>query len=234
MSGQHFAYARARLRRWLLSSRAAWFGLALSACVDPAGRYDEFVERQEKARQKPDAGGFDLPDGSVELPDPEQLNGTYLYVVSFTGLSPEQPTVYELEVTAEREGDTYTLNMRERPLAIADRKTPVGEWGPWQSHQVTPQGSYETPELTFVVPGAANVLGSETTALIVFRGNVGNARLEEGPEERVEFFCGDVSGRLTKPIMLPIEGTFTATRITDPDNYPKAVINCAGDPAKEI
>jgi hypothetical protein len=58
---------------------------------------------------------------------------------------------------------------------------------------------------------------------------VGNARIGEGPDGKAEFWCGDVSGNVVIPLPQPLTGTFTATRINDPENLPDAVINCDGD-----
>jgi hypothetical protein len=214
-------------------SLAVW--LATASCIDPAGRYDDFVRRKEASRRMGDAGTDD-PGGPVELPEPEQVNGTYLYVVS---LAPQEkdPTIYLLEVEAERDGDMFVLRMRQRPLAFADRKTPVGEWSEWDAYEVTPMGTYETPELTVAIPAAANVLAVDTVANIVFKGNVASGRFDDD-DGHLEFFCGDASGVLVQPPLgLNLVGHFTATRIpdpNDPDTYPEAVINCEGDPARPL
>ena len=97
-------------------------GLSASACIDPTGKYEDFLER---AYMPSDAGPVDTTCPSLdgmELPEPAQLSGSYYYVVSLPPYE-KQPTIYVLEAEATREGDVYTIRMRDRPLKFADRKT---------------------------------------------------------------------------------------------------------------
>ena len=88
-----------------------------------------------------------------------------------------------------------------------------------------------------MTPADANALMFPVDTLLTFSGNVGTAVYEAGPETPVKFFCGTVAGKITAPLQQDVSGTFTATRIPDvnnPDTYPPAVINCAGDLAEAL
>jgi hypothetical protein len=217
----------------------ALLGLALGlfGCVDPGGKYDDFVARKEAGKDMSgDGSSADGDMGPVELPEPEQITGSYLYVVALSGVA---PTFYLLEVEAQREGEQLSLSMRYRALAYADRETPVEDFNEWETYEVDPAGYYETPELMITVPGAANTFGVDAVvSKLVFRGNVGNGKLEnDDPDGKVVFFCGDVGPDVEAVVFgvtqKPGGGTFTASRILDENDYPDAVLNCEGDLVKE-
>lgn len=205
---------------------------ALPACADPAARFEEFVAREEAADTKPGDEGPVL-DGGFVLPTPEQSAGTFLLAVS-TALGRTKPVVSLLEAEAENKGGQLELRLRYRPLAAADRKTPVGEFNEWQSVLVNPDGTYSAPSIRVVTPGAANPIdGSQIEADLSLEGRpVANVK----PGETVDFLCGDVTGTLyALGFALPLNNaTFTATRITDPNNYPAVTIDCNKTPAAPL
>jgi hypothetical protein len=210
--------------------------LAASGCPDPIGKFDEFVERIE-ALPEPDAGAPTFScDEPTDLPDPEQLEGRYLFVVS-TSIDPAKPFVYLLEVEAEREGDEYTITMRDQPLRADDRMTPIGEFGAPRVFEVSPSGCFTSDPTTFVIPMDANpILPVMVESTLVFSGNVATAMFGEDGDMLVNFWCGNVDGKADTPLgEMNVDGsTFTATRITDEENYPPVVINCAMEPAESL
>ncbi|MFT3923017.1 MAG: hypothetical protein QM778_10815 [Myxococcales bacterium] len=219
-------------KRWVTVAALA---VGLSACIDPEGEYNDFLERAG-ANEVMDAGpaGECPPLGDTPLPDPAQLSGTYYYVVSLTPYT-TQPTIYLLEVMAARDaGGDYTIMMRNRPLLYADRKTPTGEFSEWSTTTVSPQGCYTLADQMTVTPGNANVLTFDVSTTLDFSGNVGQAMYESGPGTPVKFFCGTVTGVVTAPIAQDTGGTFTATRVdpNNPSTFPATpVIDCAMTPA---
>ncbi len=199
-------------------------------CIDPDGKYQDFVDRTFTPS---DAGPMSAcPDlGDTPLPEPEQLAGTYYYVVH---LPPFEPAVYLLEVEASRNGDEYILRQRNRPLQFADKRTQTGDWSEWVMATVEAAGCYALEDVTTVTPMDASPLFFEVITLLTFEGNVGGAVFEAGPTSPVQFWCGQVAGSVTSPSEQAVEGTFTATRITDVDNtaaYPAIVTTCTANPS---
>jgi hypothetical protein len=207
--------------------------LAPAGCADPHGRFEEFVKRDEKAREgqgePPDA---DVPDGDFVLPTAEQSRGTFLLAIS-TQLGPTTPVVSLLEVEAEDKNPGLELRLRYRPLAAKDRKTPVGPFNEWQTILVNPDGSFMGMTIHASIPGEANPIGGLPLEADLSLQGRPTSRVEPG--ETVDFLCGDVTGTAMVGLTLPLAGsTFTAARIKDPDNYPPVTINCQMTPAAAL
>lgn len=212
--------------------------LLLSACFTPEQRFDDFVERKKVLAADAGMGDedADIPGNDQPL-TAEQVAGTYLYAIS-TPLNPAQPVVYLAEVEATPAQDDFLdIRIRQRPLAIADRKTPVGDWSDWTAAQLEPVGTYETPPITTVVPAAANTFGLPLTTTISFKGRFQNPATPDMPDAKVEFFCGTASG-LVEGLNVPLDGsTFASSRIADPadtSSYPPVYINCNKDLAAPL
>lgn len=215
------------------------FGLSacflLSACTDPEARFDDFANGKNETGDN-DGSLHDAND-AFDL-EPEQIDGTYLYVVS-TIVAPRIPTIYLAQVEARKEGRTITLRIRQRPLSKVDRTTPVGPWGEWREDVLDSDGEIDSPPLRTVVPGEANAItGFDTESEISMHGRLFDVAAQD-PDARVDFFCGTITGRIISPF--PIDdltgSTFTGSRIEDVDNpksYPPAVINCDRDPARPL
>jgi hypothetical protein len=209
-----------------------------TGCADPGAEFDAFTKRREdmQGMAQPDSGmpmgggGCDTP---AELPSPEQLSGTYLFVVS-TPLDPSKPFVNLLEVRATREGESYRISMREQPLSAMDRKTPVGMFSTDRTFEVSPSGCFSSMPISFDIPAAANpIIALPATTELSFTGSIATAQRDA--TGAVTFWCGDVDGRTLTPLPMSVAGsTFTATRISDASNLPPVVINCAMTPASPL
>ena len=216
---------------WARMCMAATATVALaSGCIDPDAKYQDFVDRTYTPR---DAGPSTCPDiGDTPLPEPEQLAGTYYYVVH---LPPYEPAIYLLEVEAFRNGTEYTHRQRNRPLKFADKKTQTGEWSEWVMATVEAAGCYELEDVETVTPMDASPLMTDVTTLLTFSGNVGGAIFEDGPTSLVKFWCGHTAGEVTNPPLgLKVNGTFTATRLADVNNtaaYPEIATTCPANPS---
>jgi hypothetical protein len=217
-----------------LRKSIVWVALC-TGCISPADTFDEFVARKEAEA----ASGLKntTPTGNGTPLLPEQIAGTYLYTVS-TQLAKTNPVVYVLEVEAEGVpgGSELTLKLREKPLACADRKTPVGEFGDWLVSTVNATGLYTSPTVEKVVPAAANTAqgcNTESMIKVTFSGTISNPGTAADPAAKVAFWCGDMTGSALGGL-IPLMGKFTATRITDPNNYPPVVIDCEKTPADPI
>lgn len=168
----------------------------------------------------------------------EQARGSYLLVVS-TVVAPRIPVVVLTEIDADENGDELELKLRVRTLSKLDRKTPVGPWSDWMPATLAADGTLHSEPLAITIPADANAItGFDTDAEITLNGAI-NVGGDESSDAAVRFICGDLTGRILRPI--PIDdlsgSTFTATRIDDVDDvdsYPEAVINCAGAPARPL
>lgn len=222
----------------MLNLHKVLVGTALcTACISPQDPFDDFVAKKRALEDAGTGDGSSGPGGNGEPLAPEQLTGSYLWVIS-TNLAAKNPVVYEVELTAAAvPGSTdLKLSLRQRALACSDRKTPVEDFGETQTAQVAATGSYSSPAVTTTVPAAANApLGcsSDAPSTVSFSGTIANPGTTADPLAPVEFWCGTLTGSALGGA-LPLSGTFTATRITDPDNFPPVVINCQKDPADPL
>ncbi|HEX6239683.1 MAG TPA: hypothetical protein VFZ61_02270 [Polyangiales bacterium] len=213
-------------------------GVVLAGCFTPEERFDEFIDRKKALVS--DAGSetdADAGQGNEQPLTAEQVAGSYLYAVS-TPVDPTKPVVYLAEVEASPAADDQLdVRIRQQPLAIVDRKTPVGDFSEWTSMVVSPTGTYETEPMTLVVPPAANSFGIQLTTIIAFQGTFLNPATPDDPDAKVDFFCGTATG-MVAGLNLSLDGsTFSASRIPDPEDtssYPDVVINCNRDPAAPL
>jgi hypothetical protein len=114
------------------------------------------------------------------------------------------------------------LAIDAQPLSTADRRTPVGQRVSFGPFQVDRNGRYRAEIPNLQVTGEANaVTGGDIAADVVLTGDLcGDGR----------FFCGDVSGTVTQPLPLDLQGsTFTFTRVDSAAGLPiRPAIDCAG------
>jgi hypothetical protein len=132
------------------------------------------------------------------------------------------PLVFLAQVTTEAMGDSIGLSMNLQALSAMDRTTPVGDAASVGPYQVEADGRFVADMDPMTIVGEANpITGTE----IVSDATLAGTLCEPG-----DFICGDVTGTAQASIMLNLEGsTFTMQKITDPEMYPEAVINCARD-----
>lgn len=210
--------------------------LSIAGCTSPEARFDDFGDNNGPGDDS--SSGLKHSDGVLSLA-PEQITGTYLYVVS-TVIAPKIPTVYLAEVEAENVGKAIKLRIRQRPLSKTDRATPVGPWTDWHEDMLDTSGEINSDPITAIVPAAANALtGFDTETEIAMQGRLFDLAAENDPDAPVDFFCGNITGRVISPF--PVDSlsgsTFTGSRVTnvdDPKSYPPVVINCDRDPARPL
>jgi hypothetical protein len=155
-------------------------------------------------------------------------------------MAPSVPAVFLAQIEAERVDDHLVLRIRQRPLSKADRITPVADWGDWIEGQLGLDGSFQSETIDAVIPAAANpIITFDTEVEIALRSDqIGALELADS-DARVDFLCGDVTGRILSPIEVDdLTGShFAATRIADvddPASYPAVLINCDREPAKAL
>lgn len=197
---------------------------ACGGCVDPGGQFDAFVSR---ARPPQSDAGNARGDASVCAVSPGDVEGQYLFAISVT-LAPTKPILALTDVTTPASGGGTGFAFDAQPLSAADRRTPVGQKVSLGPFRVDEDGAYRAEIPNLQVTGAANpVTGGDIAADAVLSGTLcgdGN------------FFCGTVSGNVTKPLPLDLAGsTFTFTRVDSPTDLPaQPAVDCKGSLADPL
>jgi hypothetical protein len=221
--------------KWLDSvALSLVLGLALTACdAENPSSGDAEAEGGSEGR-------LDDASGNRLALTPEQLSGDFFFVVS-TKLLPRAPAVFLAQIKAEREGDHIVMYLRQQPLSKTDRATPVALWGPWDRGTVDEDGNFVSDTINARIPAEANpITGFDTDAEIALAGSMSEAFDLASHEGQVDFMCGQITGRILRPLAIDdlTGSTYTATRIADiddPSTYPAdVVINCQGDLARPL
>jgi len=238
---------------------ACWVVLAIalsSACADPEGAYDDFNDRYVANQAKLDASVSDSAGPDASSPDAIDQDGAVDDVVAADQATPEAAVCEALGATDVTDPYLFSLSAKLlptspilcvgtlkisqgasgpevsfeiQPLLVSDKKTPVGEpivGGPFP---IQADGSFVAEFGAITVAGAANpISGSDLETTVTLTGAAGAMC------KPADFICGDVSGTVSKPLTsydLSGGSRFTFQRITDPDTYPVAVIDCQGTQA---
>ncbi|AGP40819.1 hypothetical protein BE04_17515 [Sorangium cellulosum] len=201
----------------------------LVGCADPEGRFGDFEARDTTVREhQAGSGGSDGTGGGGEgcPPEPGAVDGEFFFNLS-ARISPRTPIVFVADLTTEASDGGLSFSMTFQPLEAADRRTPTGPSVDVGPYALSEDGTFAAELPTIVVPGNANpISGGELEATITLSGRLCAP---------ADFVCGDVTGTVARPISLDLKGsTFAMERITDPDSYPAAVINCKKDPARPL
>ena len=197
---------------------------ACGGCVDPGEDFDAFIGRTGSPRS--DAGGAS-GDASVCTVKPGDVEAQYSFAISVT-LARTKPILALADVTTPASGGGTGFAFDAQPLSAADRRTPVGQKVSLGPFQVDETGAYRAEIPNLQVTGAANpVTSGDIAADVVLSGNLcGDGR----------FFCGTVSGNVTKPLPLDLAGsTFTFTRVDSPADLPaRPALDCEGNLADPL
>jgi hypothetical protein len=193
----------------------------LVGCVNPEGDLTAF---QGRVRGKPvsDAGSDSGRDASGCSIAPGDVTGEYLFAIS-ASIAPKQPIVALANVTTVPfEGGTgvaFTI----QPLAASDRTTPVDSPLALGPFAIDASGAFRADIPGLQVSGAANPItpGASISADLVLTGDLCGSG---------DFFCGNVSGQATSPIVLDLDkSTFTMTKVAEGAAPPtRPVIDCSG------
>jgi hypothetical protein len=204
-----------------------------SGCADPEGAFNDFKDRYQATQGQVEAGALDGAQGdgaACVIPTADDVKDPYLFALSANVLT-TKPIVCLGTLTITKGANGPEISFSLQPLVSKDRRTPTGDpivGGPYPIHA---DGSFEADFGGIKVNGEANpISGSslETTA-----------KLTGGPGticKPADFMCGAVSGQVTVPASINLaEGKgskFTFQRITDPNQYPAPMIDCAGTTVK--
>jgi hypothetical protein len=191
--------------------------LGLAGCPDPGGEFDDFEARWRAGN--PDAGVGPGDSGPCVAPDPSTLGGQYVFALSAV-VDRTRPIVFSTEVSGGPQGLSFAL----QPLSAADRRTPVGAPVTVGPFPLSPDGAFHAELPTLVVGGEANpITGSEIEATVVL-----DARFCDV----AGFYCGTVTGNLSRPIPIDLAGsTFAMERISGGTPPPEPYLSCNRDRA---
>lgn len=208
-------------------ARATLLALLMTAsgCVDTRQKLEDFQQRYERTHEAGVGGGNTCQPG---LPAANELAGDYLLAVS-AAFSSKKPIVFVATVEASAAPpDQLRFSFDLQPLSATDRRTPVG--GSTGRAETTAGVPFTLDFGQVTVTGEADPIlpGRPIVAVITLGGELCAPDPATGS---VEFLCGAVSGTVSEPTALNLEGsTWTARRIQDANSLPEITINCAGDP----
>jgi hypothetical protein len=197
--------------------------LPLAGCPDSEAKFKEFLDNTDDDRD------FVAPKPDL-MASQDDISGTFLLAVS-TVIAVDLPMQFIATntVTTDEMGN-QTLTASLQPLSLDQGKVltprmPTGEPIDQMNLPLT-DGMFVIDAGTLMVTGVANpVTGSDIVATLVMKGTVVDK----------DFYCGDIEGEVTSPLMADLAGsTFAAVRLEDPMMLPTDVtINCARDTVTE-
>lgn len=205
---------RVMIRNILLSAALAGSVVALAvACDTPdtEGRFGEFAENTEDRRGTPDTGmDMGTPDGSRV-----DFSGTYFMAIEVAGIGVGRPLYLQADAVVDLETNKIDLTLQPLKADIDidtgeprdDARVAVGEPITLTGIDFLEDGTFEVDLGNVVVDGQANPLtGRLIEANMQLQGIVPSA----------EVFCGSVTGAVTVPADIPLEGsTFGVVKTTD-------------------
>ncbi len=200
-------------------------------CTNTEGKYNDFVSRQ-KALQE---GGTDSGPDSTPCtpPAPGDIDAQYLLALSPKIVVLQPPVVFLADVTivAGQAGGS-ALKMTLHPLSYADRKTEVGSPVDLPAIGIGSDGVLDQTSVpTLTITGAANPLQHDKDIV------AHNVRLVGQMCGTQDFYCGTVTGDVTAPVTLKLDGSaYTLELVSDPGKLPPdpIYVDCAKNTAPPI
>lgn len=185
--------------------------LLCTGCPDPDTRLDEFLEASEEDRDAPPVK-MDLASTLADI------NGDFLLALAVATAS-DLPLQFYTTATLIQAGDgTGVLTLSLQPLAIDPGETltprvPVSDPLVLEDIVVSEDGAFAADLGEINLVAAANpILGLDITATIALGGFIQDEHL----------YCGNVTGMVTAPIDLDLDGsTFAAIRVDSVDELPE-------------
>ncbi len=189
--------------------------LATSACADASGRFQAFEDR--RGQLQGDAGasseGMGGADAGCDPPAPGIVSGPALLALE-TSTSPGSAILFfgALE-TPEVDGQTgvkYTY----KALAVADRRTEVGEQLFVGPYAIAEDGRFDAPTAESTLPGSANAIlpGVPITSQLTLHGSICGVS---------DFYCGTVTGTVSAPVQGDTTGRFGLTLVRSIEELPE-------------
>lgn len=180
-----------RSRRSLVTKAAhtlvALAALTTSACVDPAGRLDDFFEASEPFRLSVVIGPC---QGRVDI------TGDFLLSIA-TVIKPISPILFDATFVIDKGAEPWTIDVTMTALAVEGR-APVGD--PLRATStVDADGTFDLDFGEVTIGGAANAIlpGVDAIATLTLSGCTNG----------IGFSCGTVDGGIVSPATLPLIGS---------------------------
>jgi hypothetical protein len=152
---------------------------------------------------------------------PSQELGIYRLALAVT-LAPTKPILYQMQATTHNDGTGTRLTLSGPALDAKDRVTPVGNPLVLVSDPLE-SGTLHVPTTFAQVPGAANpITGSDIEVAAELTGSFCGIGT---------FYCGDLSGNVTKPIPLDLAGShFVLETVSTPEIHVDCNMTVADPP----
>ncbi len=200
-------------------------GSLCAGCVDPKGEYGDFQERDRKTTIPAGSGCLGDSDAGTDAApscDPvnaAQLTGQWLFGIAAT-LGPTKPILFFTDIVATDTGSGVEWTWTITPLDATTRM-PLTALAPLKPSTVPTDGKWSVDLDPISIPGAANTIstGLAIDADAALTGDVCGGR---------DFLCGDVTGSVTKPVTLNLDGsTWSLARLPAPNTLPETIyVNC--------
>jgi hypothetical protein len=201
----------------------------LAGCADASGRFQEFQDRRGALDADAGAAGANAVGGagaggesSCHPPAPGVVHGHALLALETTA-APGSAILFWGEVeTPELDGQT-AVKYSYKALALADRRTEVGEPLLVGPYAIGDDGRFDAPTAESTLPGSADAIlpGVDITSQLTLHGTICGVS---------DFYCGSVTGTTTKPINGPTSGQFGLLLLPSIDDMPERPrYGCAED-----
>jgi hypothetical protein len=189
--------------------------LTCAGCVDPQGRYDDFIERTADLRNR--------DSGPMEPSDRFDWSGRYLLALSTT-LAPDTPLLFAAE--AEVSSDLSSVALQLQPLTSDqddEPRMPIGERFGVSDVPYEEDGTFDADLGDISVPGRANpITGSDIVANVQLA-----ASTRAAADDLPVVFCGQVTGMVVEPIALDLAGSSFGAVQTEDERAAEPLLRCA-------
>lgn len=217
------------------------------ACFQPEDTFDDFGERYDKIDEASDPSATATVSTGLIVgcvpPGPESaVAGSYIFALS-AQLINEKPIFFKADVSFGDPATAPSMTIVLHPLRTPYRNgsdnegipimTEVGDTISIGPIPLDAQGSYAGADLgkDVTVSGLANPFSPNNLVATITLG--GSQVCDVNPGEAPRVICGGITGEVTKPIPLELDGQndYAMTKLTDDViPAPEAVVyNCAGD-----
>lgn len=200
--------------------------LVIQGCTNTEGKFNAFTERQKALSEGGVNEGGGMEVTPCDPPAPGDLDAEYLFAISASA-DPPHPILFTAQLKSVAYQGGSGLDVKLQALDAKDRKTPVGAPITIPTLKLNANGTLEAKPLPDIaVSGKANPIqvGLDIVASAQLNGQFCGVS---------DFYCGTVSGKVTKPITLDLAGsTYAFDLVSDPTKLPDPpLIDCKRDKA---
>jgi hypothetical protein len=192
----------------------ALLAVTASACADANGRFQAFEDR--RVQLGGDAGASPAGVGGAgagcQPPAPGVVAGPALLALETTTV-PGAAILFFGDLETPELNDQTAVKFSYQALAVADRRTRVGEPLVVGPYVIAEDGSFDAPTAESTLPGSANALspGLPITSQLTLHGTICGVS---------DFYCGTVTGTVTAPLVAETTGRFGLTLVPSLDELP--------------